>query len=178
MNFIMDMGYSHDNTERFNFWAATLGNSRVMNGMSHQYNDLKSTIAWASWHPTPEKAGVMVFAGNVNKQYTDTIFAALGGLSSRLSHTQSNNVNQHSSVYLSNNVITCEFLLRSADVISLRAYSLNGKLCATIFENRYEAGTQCVRKPISGIHLSAGVYNMVLGINGLRQGYRMVRDRE
>jgi hypothetical protein len=174
MNFIMDMGYSHDNTERFNFWAATLGNSRVMNGMSHQYNDLKSAITWASWHPTPEKAGVMVFAGNVNKQYTDTIFAALGGLSSRLSHTQSNNVNQHSCLYISNNVITCEFSLRSVGVIELKAFSLNGKACATVFKNRYGAGSHNVRQSLGDIHLSPGVYSINLTINGLQQGSRML----
>jgi hypothetical protein len=79
LNFVMDMAYFSNNTTRFNYWAATLGNSKVMIGMSHQYNSLSSAITHAQWHPTPDKAGIMVFAANVNKAYTDAIFDALGG---------------------------------------------------------------------------------------------------
>lgn len=79
LNFVMDMAYFSDNTSRFNYWAATLGNSKVMVGMSHQYNSLSSAIAHAQWHPTPDKAGIMVYAANVNKAYTDAIFDALTG---------------------------------------------------------------------------------------------------
>ncbi len=79
LNFVMDMAYFQNNTTRFNYWANTLGNSKVMIGMSHQYNSLSSAITHAEWHPNPDKAGIMVFAGNVNKNYTDGIFAALSG---------------------------------------------------------------------------------------------------
>ena len=78
LNFVMDMAYFQNNTTRFNYWANTLGNSKVMIGMSHEYNSESSAIAHAQWHPTPDKAGIMVFAGNVNKAYTDNILAALG----------------------------------------------------------------------------------------------------
>lgn len=74
LNFVMDMAYSTDN---FSYWSATLGNSKVMEGYSHQLSNLNTAIANAQWHPNPEKAGIMVFAANVSKSYTDAIFAAL-----------------------------------------------------------------------------------------------------
>ncbi len=79
LNFVMDMGYFQNNNTRFHRWADSLGNSKVMDGFSHDdpNNTLSVAAAWAAWHPTPDKAGVMVFAGNVNKPYTDSIFAAL-----------------------------------------------------------------------------------------------------
>ncbi|NML38769.1 hypothetical protein HHL17_16290 [Chitinophaga sp. G-6-1-13] len=76
MNFIMDMAYFSDNNSRFNYWAATLGNAKVMDGMSHDYNNQSSAISHAQWHPSPDKAGVMIYAGNVNKAYTDAILGA------------------------------------------------------------------------------------------------------
>jgi hypothetical protein len=77
-NFVMDMAYFQNDSSRFNYWANSLGNSKVMIGMSHEYNNLNNSVSHAKWHPTPDKAGIMVFAGNVNKEYTDTIFDSLG----------------------------------------------------------------------------------------------------
>jgi hypothetical protein len=77
LNFVMDMGYFQNNTTRFNYWANTLGNSKVMLGMSYDDNSQSSAVAEAQRHPTPDKAGIMVFAANKNKAYTDAIFAAL-----------------------------------------------------------------------------------------------------
>lgn len=77
LNFVMDMGYFQNNTTRFNYWANTLGNAKVMLGMSYDDNSQSSAIAEAQRHPTPDKAGIMVFAANKNKAYTDAIFAAL-----------------------------------------------------------------------------------------------------
>jgi hypothetical protein len=77
LNFVMDMGYFQNNTTRFNYWANTLGNAKVMLGMSYDDNTQSSAITEAQRHPTPDKAGIMVFAANKNKAYTDAIFAAL-----------------------------------------------------------------------------------------------------
>ncbi|HVI47802.1 MAG TPA: glycosyl hydrolase family 18 protein [Chitinophaga sp.] len=76
MNFVMDMAYFSDNTSRFNYWAATLGNAKVMDGMVHDYNSQASAVSHAQWHPSPDKAGVMVYAANANKAYTDAILGA------------------------------------------------------------------------------------------------------
>jgi hypothetical protein len=173
MNFVMDMGYEHDNTERFKFWATTLGNSRVMNGMSHQYNDLKSAVAWAAWHPTPEKAGVMVFAGNVNKRYTDTVFAALGGASHSITAAIKNS-DQLQHVHITKQSFTCELSLRSPGIVSLRIFSMNGRVCTTIFESHYKAGTHIIH----GLHgrntFSPGVYHAVLDVNDFRETFRLI----
>lgn len=77
LNFVMDMGYFQNNTTRFNYWANTLGNAKVMLGMSYDDNSQASAITEAQRHPAPDKAGIMVFAANKNKTYTDAIFAAL-----------------------------------------------------------------------------------------------------
>lgn len=77
LNFVMDMGYFQNNTTRFNYWANTLGNAKVMLGMSYDDNTQASAITEAQRHPSPDKAGIMVFAANKNKAYTDAIFAAL-----------------------------------------------------------------------------------------------------
>ncbi|TWR27185.1 hypothetical protein FPZ42_09155 [Mucilaginibacter achroorhodeus] len=79
LNFVMDMGYFEDNTSRFNYWANTLGNAKLMLGMSYDDNSQSSAVAQAQWHPSPDKAGIMVFAANKNKTYSDAIFTALDG---------------------------------------------------------------------------------------------------
>ncbi|HTJ51808.1 MAG TPA: hypothetical protein VL443_20250 [Cyclobacteriaceae bacterium] len=76
-NFVMDMGYSENNTTRFNQWANYIGAGKTMIGVSNQYNSLSNATAAAAWQPSGAmKAGIMVFAGNVNKPYTDAVFAA------------------------------------------------------------------------------------------------------
>lgn len=78
-NFVEDMGYFQNNQTRFNQYADIIGAGKVMNGMVLDYNSLESVLEHCAWEPqeTP-KAGIMVFAGNVNKNYTDTIFDAVG----------------------------------------------------------------------------------------------------
>lgn len=78
LNFVMDMGYTHEDRQRFDFWANHLGSRKVMLGMSHQDNDLERAVDWIARNPAPETAGIMVYAANVNKMYTDSIFSALG----------------------------------------------------------------------------------------------------
>jgi len=166
LNFIMDMGYSHDNDERFAYWTAGLGNSKVMNGMSHQYNDLKSAVSWASWHPVPEKAGVMVFAANVNKHYTDTIFTALGNPVVRSVSPASTVSNRPPCIDLSEQMYLCEFSLPSAGTVSLRVFLMNGRVCATVFEDRYETGTHIVRRSRHVASPAPGIYTAILEVNG------------
>jgi hypothetical protein len=76
-NFVMDMGYFSDNTSRFTQYSNVIGAARVMDGMSHQYNELNDAISHVNWMKSLGGAGIMVFAANVNKSYTDAIFAAV-----------------------------------------------------------------------------------------------------
>lgn len=76
-NFVEDMGYSSNYQTRFNNYANVIGAGKVMDGFSHQINSLSNALAYCAWAKPKPAAGVMVFAGNVNKSYTDQIFAAI-----------------------------------------------------------------------------------------------------
>ncbi len=55
-------------------WSGTLRLSQ------QPLNTLEDAVTHATWHPNPDKAGIMVFTGNINKPYTDGIFDALEGI--------------------------------------------------------------------------------------------------
>ena len=79
MNFVMDMAYFNRNyAARFNQWADSIGASKVMVGVLNDYYDLAYAMQAATWQPvSPPKAGVMVYAANNLKSYTDGVFGAL-----------------------------------------------------------------------------------------------------
>jgi hypothetical protein len=78
LNFVEDMGYFENNTTRFNRWANSIGASKTMIGVSKQYNSLSNAKTAAAWEPSGgTKAGIMVFAGNVDSSYTNAIFRAI-----------------------------------------------------------------------------------------------------
>ncbi|MDR3711682.1 MAG: hypothetical protein P4L51_02615 [Puia sp.] len=78
LNFVEDMGYWENNTTRFDRWANTIGDSKTMVGVSKQYNSLSNATTAAGWEPTGgTKAGIMVYAGNVDSSYTNTIMRAV-----------------------------------------------------------------------------------------------------
>ena len=78
LNFVEDQGYFENNTTRFNRWATHIGDSKTMIGVSKQYNSLSNATTAAAFEPTGgTKAGIMVFAGNVDSSYTNTIFRAV-----------------------------------------------------------------------------------------------------
>ena len=78
LNFVEDMGYFENNTTRFNRWANTIGHSKTMIGISKQYNSLSNATTAAAWEPSgAKKAGIMVFAANVDSSYSNTIFRAI-----------------------------------------------------------------------------------------------------
>ncbi|SEW28272.1 hypothetical protein SAMN05428988_3934 [Chitinophaga sp. YR573] len=79
LNFVEDMGYFQNNTTRFNRWANYIGAPKTMIGVSKQYNSVSTAITAAAWQPAngTKKAGIMVFAGNVDSSYTNRIFRAV-----------------------------------------------------------------------------------------------------
>jgi|WetSurMetagenome_2_1015567.scaffolds.fasta_scaffold96739_2 hypothetical protein len=169
LNFVMDMGYKHDNNERFNYWAAPLGNAKVMDGMSKQYNSQGDAVAWAAWHPTPDKAGVMVFAANVNKLYSDAIFAALGNSPSRLDPAGPGQLTTSAQLDVFNRTIVCAFTLKSPAVVSLKIVSASGAVYRTLLNSRYESGARRMswnRADYGNHRFASGVYFAVLTING------------
>jgi hypothetical protein len=169
LNFVMDMGYKYNNTDRFNYWAATLGNAKVMIGMSHQDNSQSSAVSWASWHPTPDKAGVMVFAANVSKTYTDAIFAALGGTTVRPHPALM--TPPHASLYFDqckHSIIFRGYTGSNAG-IALKIVSMRGALCRSYIKNQYDSGGRYLYWNLAAndAHVfSSGVYVAVLDVNG------------
>jgi hypothetical protein len=79
MNFVMDMAYfNSDVGARFRQWADSIGASKTMVGMLNEYFDLAHATRAAAWQPAvPPKAGIMVYAANNSKSYTDAVFKAL-----------------------------------------------------------------------------------------------------
>jgi hypothetical protein len=79
LNFLMDMAYFNLNfTGRFNQWADSIGSSKTMIGVLNDYNSLDSACMIAAWQPpNGPKAGIMIYAANNLKSYTDSIFRSL-----------------------------------------------------------------------------------------------------
>ncbi len=78
-NFVMDMAYfNSDYVGRFNQWADSIGASKTMIGVLNDNNDLTFSTSVAKWQPaSSSKAGIMVYAANNLKSYTDSVFSAL-----------------------------------------------------------------------------------------------------
>jgi hypothetical protein len=79
MNFIMDMAYFvWDYAARFSQWADSIGAAKTMIGVLNDYYDISHAMSAAKWQPvTPPKAGIMVYAANNLRAYTDAVFNAL-----------------------------------------------------------------------------------------------------
>jgi hypothetical protein len=79
LNFIMDMAYfTWDYVARFKQWADSIGSSKTMIGVLNDKYDVAHATSAAAWQPaSPPKAGIMVYAANNLKSYTDAVFNAL-----------------------------------------------------------------------------------------------------
>ncbi len=79
LNFLMDMAYFDANyVNRFNQWADSIGASKTMIGVLINNNELNFASTVAAWQPSlGPKAGIMVYAANNLKSYTDSVFDAL-----------------------------------------------------------------------------------------------------
>ncbi|HLP18268.1 MAG TPA: glycosyl hydrolase family 18 protein, partial [Bacteroidota bacterium] len=165
LNFVMDMGYFQDNTKRFKRWADSLGNAKVMNGFSHAEpnNPLSVAAAWAAWRPTPNKAGVMVFAGNVSKTYTDSIFSAL---STSITDVAMNDVHSQSAprgfALLQNYPnpfnpsTTIQYHVPRNGYVTMKVFDILGHEVATLVDGNLEQGSYSVR--FDGSRFAGGMY--------------------
>jgi hypothetical protein len=79
LNFVMDMAYFNQYfVSRFYQWGDNVGYPKTMIGVLNDYFDLKYATNVAAWQPSSScKAGIMVFAGNNLKSYTDSVFKSL-----------------------------------------------------------------------------------------------------
>ena len=168
LNFVMDMGYTHDDAERFDFWSRTLGDEKVMLGMSHQDNTLEQAVEWVSGYPASETAGIMVYAGNVNKNYTDSIFAELGDppVSTGTEPYGASGNRMHIRCH-SGKTDFC-FSLGSDAYVELQLLSITGKVYRNIAGRRYPAGEHRIslsHKNAENERIVPGCYCVMLAVN-------------
>jgi len=149
LNFVMDMGYFQNNNTRFQRWADSLGNSKVMQGFSHHEpnNSLSIATAWAAWHPKPDKAGIMVFAGNVNKSYTDSIFATMDASLTDVNENNIHTKNIPQDFELLQNypnpfnpATTLQFHIPQNGFVTLKVYDILGNEVITLIEKHMHPG--------------------------------------
>ncbi len=79
MNFLMDMAYfDNDFESKFYQWSDEIGSTKTMIGVLNDYFDMDYAVEVARWQPSAgNKAGIMVYAANNLKSYTDSVFQAL-----------------------------------------------------------------------------------------------------
>jgi hypothetical protein len=182
MNFIMDMAYFSSNyPNRFNQWADSIGASRTMIGVLNDYYDLTKASAAAAWQPaSPPKAGIMVYAANNLKSYTDGVFGALAVTSVAerqgpgqfaLLQNYPNPFNPTTRIrYTVGRVVVPSGALLSgvegpaSSKVQLVVYDLLGREVAVLVDERKAPGTYEVSFDDSDLPSGAYIYRMTAGM--------------
>ena len=153
-NFVMDMAYfSSDYVGRFNQWADSIGASKVMIGVLNDDNSLAFATEVAKWQPTSgRKAGIMVYAGNNLKSYTDSVFSALDW---SLPVPQQFTLQQNYPNPFNPSTII-EYNMAVPSNVTLQVYDVLGRLVATLVDGDERAGQHQAKFTRAG-HAS-GVY--------------------
>jgi hypothetical protein len=180
LNFVMDMGYFQDNNKRFKRWADSLGNSKVMIGFSHDdaNNPLSVAAVLAAWHPVPDKAGIMVFAGNVNKLYTDSIFTALESSFTGTGDDNKSNTIPGKFALLQNypnpfNPSTViSFQLPVQCRTTLKIYDITGKEVKTLIDGILKAGTHQIQ--FNAVGMPSGMYFYKLNAGSFTETKKLI----
>ncbi|HUI30396.1 MAG TPA: T9SS type A sorting domain-containing protein [Candidatus Acidoferrales bacterium] len=164
LNFVMDIAYFSPNyISRFNQWADSIGSSKTMVGVLNDYYDLSTATAAAAWQPTSSpKAGIMVFAANNLKSYTDAVFNALT-IPQRLALMQN-----YPNPFNSTTVI--EYQVSTPGNVSLKVYDVLGREVETLVNELQNAGSYYA--DFNGRNIASGVYFYRLispGINQVRK---------
>jgi Secretion system C-terminal sorting domain len=158
-NFVMDMAYfSPDYVGRFTQWADSIGASKTMIGVLNDDNDLAQATAAAAWQPaSPPKAGIMVYAANNLKSYTDSVFTALGGVLG----VKTNPVPEKFALLQNypnpfNPTTTIAYSLPARAHVTLQIYDVLGREVRTLVDEYQSAGSHTALFDAS--KLSSGVY--------------------
>lgn len=179
MNFIMDMAYFSSNyAARSTQWSDSIGTSKTMVGVLNDYNNLTQATAAAAWQPTsPPKAGIMVFAANNLKSYTDAVFNALL-VPDAVDHPVNGNAVPEAFALLQNYPnpfnpgTTIRYELPVSADVQLSVFDMLGNEVRVLAKGTRNAGAHEVMFDATG--LSSGVYLYRLTAGGFMYSRRML----
>jgi hypothetical protein len=158
-NFVMDMGYWQSYTARFYQWSSYIGDSKVMVGVLNDYYDAPTAMAVAAWQPVnPPKAGIMVYAANNRKSYTDSVFSALvvTSVDEIIQKPQQFALMQNYPNPF-NPSTTINYSVPKSELITIKIYDLLGREVETLVNEEKSAGNYSVQFSANNLYTS-GVY--------------------
>ncbi len=181
LNFLMDMAYfNSDYVGRFNQWADSIGSSKTMIGVLIDKNDLKFSTTVAAWQPsTGTKAGIMVYAANNLKSYTDSVFSALTFQVTGVNNhgAPGNGIPKeftlmHNYPNPFNPTTTISYELAKEGYVSLKVYDALGREITILVNSNENAGTHSVN--FNGAQLPSGIYFYRLTAGGKSSIKKMI----
>ena len=174
MNFVMDMAYFNTNYEgRFNQWANYIGTSKTMIGLLNDDNDLAFSTEVAAWEPASgPKAGIMVYAANNLKSYTDSVFKALVVPVTDVNNNTNNGRGIPQGFVLMQNypnpfnpTTTITYTIPNIEAlqdvplhVSLKVYDILGREIVTLVDKYQQTGRYNVEFGVPDVDLAGGVY--------------------
>ena len=173
LNFLMDMAYfNSDYVGRFNQWADSIGASKTMIGVLTDNNDLNFATTVAAWQPAAgTKAGIMVYAANNLKSYTDSVFRALTLPATYVNNDDAFRNGTVKEFRLMQNYpnpfnpsTTISYELAESGYVSLIVYDALGREITRLVNCNENAGAYSVN--FDGNNLPSGIYFYRLTANG------------
>jgi len=166
-SFVMDMAYFNSNyTRRFNQWADSIGASKTMIGVLNDYFDLAYATNVARWQPaSPPKAGIMVYAANNLKSYTDSVFRALVGSPAAVEVGNTPGalalLQNYPNPFNPKTVISCQLTVASR--LRLAVYDMLGREVAVLMDEQKQPGEYTVTWDATGFASGVYIYRLAAG---------------
>jgi hypothetical protein len=186
LNFLMDMAYFNpDYVARFNQWADSIGESKTMIGVLIDNNDMNFAAEVAAWQPpSGSKAGIMVYAANNLKSYTDSVFKALAVTLSDVNDYANDNYENPEEFSLMQNYpnpfnpsTIIRYKLNRDGYADLKVYDALGREVVMLFSGYQLAGEHSVTFSAGssdGVQLPSGIYFYRLTAAGFSSIKKMI----
>jgi len=165
LNFLMDMAYfSSDYVGRFNQWADSIGNSKVMIGVLNDYFDLDFAVEVAGWQPPAgPKAGIMIYAANNLKSYTDSVFRSLAAPATGVKNDEKENnlIPDEFALYQNypnpfNPATSISYQISERSKVILKIFDLSGNEITTLADKEMNPGYYTAS--FNGSKYASGLY--------------------